>query len=285
MSMELMVQAMKAKVGNPLRKLVLIKLADNASDLGECWPSYQHIADQCEISRRSVVTHIEALCAAGLLRKEIRKGGPKGNSSNVYHISLGGAGAAPGSAGAAPGGGAGAAPRTSHSSEPVNEPSIGASAPSADPAQQVVDDLQKAIDGATPSQARLVPTEPAAGQPAVVKPDQVVDQAFEAAWKAYPKREGANPKNKALSAWKARLREGVTAEAMMQGVIRYAAYCKVKGSAGTEYVMQAQRFFGKEREFENDWKAANGSKPGIAQNFNDKNYRGTPDDQLADFLQ
>jgi hypothetical protein len=34
------------KVGNSLRKLVLIKLADNANDKGECWPSYQHIADQ-----------------------------------------------------------------------------------------------------------------------------------------------------------------------------------------------------------------------------------------------
>ena len=34
MSMELMVKAMKIRVGNPLRKLVLIKLADNASDQG-----------------------------------------------------------------------------------------------------------------------------------------------------------------------------------------------------------------------------------------------------------
>lgn len=34
MSMSLMVQAMEARVGNPLRKLVLIKLADNASDTG-----------------------------------------------------------------------------------------------------------------------------------------------------------------------------------------------------------------------------------------------------------
>ncbi len=32
MSMELMVKAMKIRVGNPLRKLVLIKLADNASN-------------------------------------------------------------------------------------------------------------------------------------------------------------------------------------------------------------------------------------------------------------
>lgn len=69
MSMDLMVQAMKIKVGNPLRKLVLLKLADNASDLGECWPSYQHIADQCEISKRSVMNHIEALCECGLIKK------------------------------------------------------------------------------------------------------------------------------------------------------------------------------------------------------------------------
>ena len=119
MSMGLMVAAMKIRVGNPLRKLVLIKLADNASDMGECWPSYQHIADQCEISKRSVMNHIAALCASGLLRKEIRKGGPKGNSSNVYFLTLDGGGASP-----APGGSAGAAPRTSYSLEPVNEPVI-----------------------------------------------------------------------------------------------------------------------------------------------------------------
>lgn len=147
MSMGLMVAAMKIRVGNPLRKLVLIKLADNASDMGECWPSYQHIADQCEISRRSVMNHINALCEAGLLRKEIRKGGPKGNSSNVYFLTLdGGAPPAPGvvqqihqgnAAGSPPsespalGGSAGAAPRTSHSSEPVNEPVIEPIAPQA----------------------------------------------------------------------------------------------------------------------------------------------------------
>ncbi len=80
MSMLLMAKAMSIKVGNPLRKLVLIKLADNASDTGECWPSHQHIADQCEISRRSVITHIDALCETGLLQKSSRIG-PAGKRS------------------------------------------------------------------------------------------------------------------------------------------------------------------------------------------------------------
>lgn len=218
-----MVQAMKTKVGNPLRKLVLIKLADNANDEGECWPSYQHIADQCEISRSTVKVHIRELEKAGLLRREFRRAGEL-NQSNIFHLTLDG-GAAENRGGAAsalpgaaenPGGGAAENPRTSHPSEPVNEP------------------------------VTLVGSGPA-------------DSGFEAAWKAYPKRDGSNPKNKASSAWNARLKEGVTAEVMLAGVARYAAYCVAKGSVGTEFVMQAQRFLGKGREFENDWKV--GSQP------------------------
>ena len=122
MSMALMAKVMGMKVGNPLKKLVLIKLADNASDSGECWPSYQHIADQCEISRRSVIGHINELIEANLLRKESRTG-PNGSRSNVYVLTLGrGESPAPGGESPALGGGESPAPRTSHSFEPVNEP-------------------------------------------------------------------------------------------------------------------------------------------------------------------
>ncbi|WP_051396123.1 helix-turn-helix domain-containing protein [Ignatzschineria larvae DSM 13226] len=141
MSMMLMVKAMRIKVGNPLRKLVLIKLADNANDLGECWPSHQHIADQCEISRRSVINHINALEEMGFLRKEYRA---KNNEkqSNLYYLTLsekaqvkeadkGGAGDSLPSAGDSLGGGAGDAHRTSHSSEPIIEPIKEPKAPTA----------------------------------------------------------------------------------------------------------------------------------------------------------
>lgn len=131
MSMNLMAKAMSIKVGNPLRKLVLIKLADNANDVGECWPSYQHIADQCEVSRSTVKSHIRALEDMGLLKREFRRKGEL-NQSNVFYLTLdnaqqippesGGAGADRGGAGADLGGGAGADPRTYHSFEPVKEP-------------------------------------------------------------------------------------------------------------------------------------------------------------------
>lgn len=122
MSMTLMVKAMETKVGNPLRKLVLIKLADNANDKGECWPSHQHIADQCEISKRSVINHIKALEAMGLVRVEHRIVNNE-KRSNLYHLNLTGGSAkdSPPSAKDSLPSSAGDAHRTSHSFESVNE--------------------------------------------------------------------------------------------------------------------------------------------------------------------
>jgi len=151
-----MAQAMSIRVGNPIRKLVLLKLADNANDKGECWPSYKHIADQCEIGRSTVKSHIKALEDMGLVRREFRKNGVL-NQSNLFYLTLDkpvlnipehkvarkkspergghvqeegvgqdltgvGQELTGGGSGAAPGGGSGAAPITSHSFEPVIEP-------------------------------------------------------------------------------------------------------------------------------------------------------------------
>ncbi|WP_074172939.1 helix-turn-helix domain-containing protein [Enterobacter asburiae] len=254
MSMELMVKAMKVKVGNPLRKLVLLKLADNASDHGECWPSYQHIADQCEISKRSVMIHIDALCECGLVKKELRPG-PKGNSSNVYRLdfssagdslggsansSLPGAGDSPHSAGDSPhsagdslGGSAGAAPRISHSFEPVNESVI-----------------EPKYNGSSDNDSE---NRSSKGN---------YSNEFEQAWQAYPKRAGGNSKAAAWKAWKARIKDGVTTEAMLAGVNRYAGYVRATGSAGTQYVKQAATFFGPDRHFEEAWQAPSGPTNG-----------------------
>lgn len=129
MSMMLMVEAMKAKVGNPNKKLVLLKLADCASDTGECFPSYQHIADQCEISRRSVMKYVDELESMGFLWVENRKNG-KQNHTNVYHLTISKGAkntSEPHSLGSEPhslGGGEPRSPITSNSFEPVNETCI-----------------------------------------------------------------------------------------------------------------------------------------------------------------
>ncbi|ENG6564474.1 hypothetical protein ABU498_004766 [Escherichia coli] len=76
---------------------------------------------------------------------------------------------------------------------------------------------------------------------------------FEQVWREYPLRAGANPKKSAFSAWKARLREGVPPEAMLDGVRRYARYLATTGKTGTEFVQRATTFFGPDRNFENPW--------------------------------
>ncbi|TCJ96172.1 helix-turn-helix protein [Volucribacter psittacicida] len=87
MSMLLMVKAMNCKVGNSARKLVLLKLADNANDDGVCFPSYQFIADKCEMTRRSAISHINALIEMGLVSKTLRQN-KDGSSSNLYQLHL-----------------------------------------------------------------------------------------------------------------------------------------------------------------------------------------------------
>lgn len=130
MSMRLMVQAMNCKVGNPARKLVLLKLADNANDDGICFPSYQYIADKCEMSKRSAINHIDDLIKMGFVTKKARKN-KDGSSANLYllHLeqgseksALGGENISLGSENFALGGSEKSAPITSHSLEPVNEP-------------------------------------------------------------------------------------------------------------------------------------------------------------------
>lgn len=106
---------------------------------------------------------------------------------------------------------------------------------------------------------------------------------FEAAWAIYPKRAGSNPKKDAYRCWNARLKEGHAAETMMAGVRRYAAFIRATGKLGTEYVMQAQRFFGPSdpRHFEADWLPPRGSagRMGMAEPPPAERFRQTPEQE------
>jgi hypothetical protein len=81
---------------------------------------------------------------------------------------------------------------------------------------------------------------------------------FEAAWSGYPRRPGSPDKHGAFKAWNARLRDGVTAESMLDGVRRYAAFVVATGKSGTEFIKQAKTFFGPSRHFEDEWLTTSG---------------------------
>ncbi len=94
---------------------------------------------------------------------------------------------------------------------------------------------------------------------------------FDEAWKHYPTRSGNNPKADALNAWNARIREGVPTTAMLAGLQRYVMWCEETDKIGTETVMQAVRFFGKSRPFEQDFalpksNGGNGGSPWWSSN-------------------
>lgn len=70
---------------------------------------------------------------------------------------------------------------------------------------------------------------------------------------AYPKRAGDPDWRGAEKAGNARLREGHSARELIDGAIRYAEYCRVDGSAGTQYVKQASTFLGPGKPFLQAW--------------------------------
>jgi len=79
------------------------------------------------------------------------------------------------------------------------------------------------------------------------------DDAFERAWRNYPKRAGGNSKKEALKAWTARVRSGVDPAEMGAGVERYARYIRATGKEGTEYVKQGASFFGPGEHWKESW--------------------------------
>ncbi|ALO46590.1 helix-turn-helix domain-containing protein [Pseudohongiella spirulinae] len=280
MSMKLMVDALKAQVGNAGRKLVLIKLADNASDDGWCWPSYQHIANDCEMGRSTVKEHIKVLAELGFITVKSRNDG-KSSNGYILHIQKGRS----------------KGEKTRSESNPVRfQPG------------QISDDTRSDSDPHPvrfrPPPGQILTPEPVIepiNEP-VIEPEMADSPAgadestaksskpdypkeFEAIWSAYPKREGSNPKNKAFACYRARIRDGTQPIDIAAGVSRYRHFCQAKGIIGTEFVMQAVRFLGTERAFENDWIITEtGNAPGqSAAGYSSKSDRD--DEAMRRFLE
>lgn len=67
MSIKIMTMVFSVKVGSASRKLILLKLADNADDSGRCWPSQKYLTEACEISERSLRNHLRKLEEDGFI--------------------------------------------------------------------------------------------------------------------------------------------------------------------------------------------------------------------------
>ena len=88
MSIKMILHALETKVGSTASKMVLIKLCDQANDDGECWPSITSIARHCEMSRRSVINHLNKLADDGFIERSHRADKSGRTTSNTYRIIL-----------------------------------------------------------------------------------------------------------------------------------------------------------------------------------------------------
>lgn len=79
--------AMKQMTGSPVTKLVLLKLADNANEDGECWPSIKLMVAHTELSERTVREHLQKLEDLKLIRIDRRKQNGV-NLRNTYFLNV-----------------------------------------------------------------------------------------------------------------------------------------------------------------------------------------------------
>ncbi|MHC0329809.1 helix-turn-helix domain-containing protein [Enterobacter hormaechei] len=249
--------------------VIMARLADYSNDDGVCYPSVETICRQLGLGESTVRTAIAELESSGWLRRESRRKGNR-NTSNLYHLNADRLEAL-------------ARIEKDKVAALKQQRRANSFHPSeSDPSKSEPSD-SGCSNGFHPSDSdkngvftrqNLTPDPQVNSKhdPQVNSKQESQDisvrgkassenrsskenysNEFEQAWQAYPKRAGGNSKAAAWKAWKARIKDGVTTEAMLAGVSRYAGYVRATGSEGTQFVKQAATFFGPDRHFEEAW--------------------------------
>ncbi|WP_320704774.1 helix-turn-helix domain-containing protein [Enterobacter asburiae] len=273
--------------------VIMARLADYSNDDGVCYPSVETICRQLGLGESTVRTAIAELESAGWLRRESRRKGNR-NTSNLYHLNADRLEALA------------RIEKDKVAALKQQRRTNGFHPSDSDPSKSEPSD-SGCSNGFHPSDSdkngiftrqNLTPDPQVNSKhdPQVNSKQESQDigacgkvhsenrsskenysNEFEQAWQAYPKRAGGNSKAAAWKAWKARIKDGVNTEAMLDGVNRYAGYVRATGSAGTQYVKQAATFFGPDRHFEESWQAPSGSvssRPGglPVSGFSEQDY-------------
>lgn len=249
--------------------MIMARLADYSNDDGVCYPGVETICRQLGLGESTVRTAISELEADGWLTRQSRRKGNR-NTSNLYHLNadrleqlarterdkvaelkqqrrL-------------------SVLRDPSKSEPSkSEPSESECSGVFDPSDsgkktvltlQNLDPDPQGLKHDPQVNSKHDPQDIGASADASAparSARQEYSPEFEQAWQEYPKRAGGNSKSAAFKAWKARLREGIKPETMLDGVRCYAAWVRATGNTGTQFVKQAATFFGPDRHFEDFW--------------------------------
>ncbi|EOK8456773.1 helix-turn-helix domain-containing protein [Escherichia coli] len=228
--------------------MIMARLADYSNDDGVCYPGVETICRQLGLGESTVRTAISELEADGWLTRQSRRKGNR-NTSNLYHLNADRLELL-------------ARTERDKVAELKQQRRLSGLRDPSDSGKNTCLTLQnltpdpQGLKHEPPVNSKHEPQDIGASADASAparSARQEYSPEFEQAWQEYPKRAGGNSKSAAFKAWKARIREGVTPETMLNGVKRYAAWVRVSGNTGTQFVKQASTFFGPDRHFEDFW--------------------------------
>lgn len=203
------------------QKIVLLALADNANDEGDCYPSVATLVAKCGLSERSIQSVISKHQDAGHLHCNFRTG-----RSTIYKLH-------PRST-CTP-----AAPAPPHLVHPTP-------APGAPPPPQHLHPTPAAP-------APITVIEPSIESSCNRKKPPAAADEFAEIRKVYPRRGGGQRWEDAHSGYLKAIAAGHTHESILAGVERYAAHIRATGKENTEYVQQAATFMGRNKGFTEPW--------------------------------
>lgn len=242
MGVKLMSQAFSTSLPTS-QKMVLLVLCDFANDDGlSCHPSVAKVAKKASVSDRQCKRLIRDLEALGVVAVVGNNYGGKPGSTRHYQINV----------------------------QRLLALSTGDTHVTGDNLSRVTDETGRGDTGDTPGVTNGTQT----GDTHVTQPpkDPPVEppktpqceargraakknspEGFERCWAEYPKRAGGNSKRDACKAWEARVKAGADPDDILAGVQRYAAFCRITGKTGTEFVKQGATFFGPSEHYLDDW--------------------------------
>jgi hypothetical protein len=200
--------ALQCKGLHPYQQIIFIWLCYHANNDGICFPSLTTLADECGISRRSVIEYLNKLEKIGYIVKSNRCNGAN-YASNTYKIVI-------------------KSMTPSAPPAPLVQEAHHPSAGGAPPLVQEVHSNQKNIKLKSLNQNICVE----------------IKETFDQCWKEYPQRGGTNPKKTALEQYMNRFHGGETFENLLQATKQYKKLCDKLDQTGTAFVMQGQRFYG-----------------------------------------
>jgi len=121
------------------------------------------------------------------------------------------------------------------------------------------------------AKAKLKQPEPEPELNSPPKSPKGFEEDFAEFWRAYPKREGGNPRKTALKAYTARRKAGATHDAIMQALRTFTAEQQSMGKIGTVYIPMASSWLNRE-EWEDE--PAPTEEPSAAETHDDV-WRGS----------